>query len=407
MVSYRKILSVGYLCHDMSIRSSACIAGAYEHPTREAPDKSTAQLHAEIARGTLEDAGIEKDDVDGYLTAGAPGWLQGLTMADYLGLNDLSYVDTTDVGGSSYISHVGHAAAAIKTGKANVVLITLAGRPRSASGGADPEGGSMPAPGSAFENVFGTSTAGSYALAAQRHMAEYGTTPKQLAEIRVAASQHAQHNDNAIHQNPVTVEDVVNSRMISDPLHLLDCCVISDGGGGLLVVSPEVADDLDRESPVILGHGEAPKHREAGRMDITYTGAVESGPRAFEEADICPDDIDYASIYDSFTITVLETLEDLGFCEKGEGGSFVEGGALQAPDGELPFNTDGGGLCNNHPGNRGGMTKVIEAVRQLRDEANPEVQVDDCELALAHGTGGNISTRMESVTLVLGEEGYL
>ncbi|WP_042663391.1 thiolase domain-containing protein [Haloferax sp. ATB1] len=391
----------------MSIRGAAHIAGAYEHPAREAPDKSTAQLHAEIARGTLADAGIEKDSVDGYMTAGAPGWLQGLTMADYLGLDNLSYVDTTDVGGSSYVSHVGHAAAAIAAGKANVVLITLAGRPRSESGGADPDGSPSPSPGSAFENVFGPSTVGLYALAAQRHMSEYGTTPEQLAEIRVAASQHAQYNDNAMHQDPVAVEDVVSSRLISDPLHLLDCCVISDGGGGLLVVSPEVADDLDRDSPVVLGHGEAPKHRDAGRLDLTYTGAVDSGPRAFEEAGVCPADIDYASIYDSFTITVLETLEDLGFCDKGEGGEFVEGGTLQAPDGELPFNTDGGGLCNNHPGNRGGMTKVIEAVRQLRGEANPGVQVEDCDVALAHGTGGSIASRMESVTLVLGKEGYL
>lgn len=391
----------------MSVRGAAHIAGAYEHPSREASDKSTAQLHAEIARGTLEDAGIEKDAVDGYMTAGAPGWLQGITMADYLGLDNLSYVDTTDVGGSSYISHVGHAAAAIATGKANVVLITLAGRPRSESGGADPDSSAMPAPGSAFEDVFGPSTVGMYALAAQRHMAEYGTTPEQLAEIRVAASQHAQYNEHAMHQEPVTVEDVVSSRMISDPLHLLDCCVISDGGGGLLVVSPEVADDLDRDSPVVLGHGEAPKHRDAGRLDLTYTGAVDSGPRAFDEAGVRPDDVDYVSIYDSFTITVLETLEDLGFCDKGGGGEFVEGGTLQAPHGELPFNTDGGGLCNNHPNNRGGVTKVIEAVRQLRGEANPEVQVKECDVALAHGTGGNIASRMESVTLVLGEEEYL
>ena len=154
----------------------------------------------------------------------------------------------------------------------------------------------------------------------------------------------------------------------------------------------------------VLGHAEAPKHTDNGRLDLTYTGAVFSGPRAFAEAGVTPADIDYASIYDSFTITVLETIEDLGFCAKGDGGRFVLDGALVAPDGRLPFNTDGGGLCNNHPGNRGGMTKVIEVVRQLRGEAHPAVQVRDCRLALAHGTGGSLGTRMGSSTLILGRE---
>ena len=154
----------------------------------------------------------------------------------------------------------------------------------------------------------------------------------------------------------------------------------------------------------MLGHGEALKHSDNGRIDVTVTGAARSGPAAFEEAGLTPADVDYVSIYDSFTITVLETIEDLGFCAKGDGGPFVSDGALVSPDGRLPFNTDGGGLCNNHPGNRGGMTKVIEAVRQLRGEANPAVQVPECEIALAHGTGGTLSGRMGSVTLVLGRE---
>ena len=180
--------------------------------------------------------------------------------------------------------------------------------------------------------------------------------------------------------------------------------MLDDGGGAVVVVSPEVAADLDRECPTVEGQAEAAKHVEGGHLDVTYTAAVESGPRAFAEAGIDHDDVDYASIYDSFTITVLETIEDLGFCAKGEGGAFVEGGTLQAPDGDLPFNTDGGGLCNNHPGNRGGMTKIIEAVRQLRGEANDPVQVPDCEVAIAHGTGGSIGTRMGSCTLVLGAD---
>jgi acetyl-CoA C-acetyltransferase len=178
--------------------------------------------------------------------------------------------------------------------------------------------------------------------------------------------------------------------------------VVTDGGGALVVVSPEVARDLDRTSVRLLGHGEAPKYPAGGRIDLTYTGAVWSGPVAFEQAGLKPADIDYASIYDSFTITVVECLEDLGFCEKGQGGPFVAEGSLRAPYGRLPFNTDGGGLCNNHPGNRGGMTKVIEAVRQLRGEAHPAVQVPGCQFALAHGSGGSLGTRMSSATVILG-----
>ncbi len=238
-----------------------------------------------------------------------------------------------------------------------------------------------------------------YALAAQRHMYEFGTTSEQLAEIKVAASLHAQHNPHALLQRPVTVDEVLESPMISTPLHRLDCCVITDGGGAVVVVHPDVARDLPRRTVKILGHGEAPKHADNGRIDLTYSGAVWSGPRAFEEAGVTPADIDYACIYDSFTITVLMTLEDLGFCEKGKGGEFVTGGTLVAPDGKLPFNTDGGGLCNNHPGNRGGITKIIETVRQLREEAHPAVQVPDCTIALAHGTGGSLANRMGSATL--------
>jgi acetyl-CoA C-acetyltransferase len=168
------------------------------------------------------------------------------------------------------------------------------------------------------------------------------------------------------------------------------------------VVDPAVAKDLGDRCVTVLGQGEAVKHTDNGGIDLTFTAAVESGPRAFDEAGVAPKDIDYASIYDSFTITALMAIEDLGFCPKGKGGKFVQDGALQAPHGVLPFNTDGGGLCNNHPSNRGGVTKVIEAVRQLRGEAHPEVQVPDCELALAHGTGGSIGSRMGSATVIMG-----
>ncbi len=394
----------------MSIRGEAAIAGIYEHPQREIPDKSTAQVHAEVIKGALSDAGLAKDDVDSLLLTG-PGTMATVSMADYLGMSggQLSYLDSTQIGGSSYVAHVGHAAAAIAEGKAEVAVISLAGRPRSAGREVGTNTGSVGrrTPQAAFEDTYGGALVGMYAMAATRHMHEYGTTAEQLAEIRVAASEHAQYNEDAMYQDPVTVDDVVTSRLISDPLHLLDCCVISDGGGAIVVVSPDVAAELDQECPVVLGHGEAPKGHDAGDIDLTHTGAVWSGPAAFEEAGLGPDDVDHISVYDSFTITVLETIEDLGFCEKGEGGEFVEDGTLQAPDGDLPFNTDGGGLCNNHPANQGGMTKVIESVRQVRGEANPEVQVPDCEVSLAHGTGGNLGTRMGSATLVIGEEGYL
>ncbi len=385
----------------MSLRGAAFIAGAFEHPRRDIPDRTVAQVHAEVADGALRDAGLSIADVDAYYCAGdAPGF-GALSMAEYLGLRCRTY-DSTESGGSSYLVHVGHAAAAIAAGHASVALITLAGTPRN--GGAPPGGGAAfsAAPEAEFENLWGSSVVANYALAARRHMHEFGTTSEQLAEIKVAASLHARHNPHAFLRDVVTVEEVVASPVVADPLHRLDCCVITDGGGALVVVSPEVAASLDRTSVKVLGHGEAAKGGAGGRVDLTFTGAVWSGPAAFAEAGVTPADIDYVSIYDSFTITVLITLEDLGFCAKGDGGRFVLDGRLVAPHGGLPFNTDGGGLCNNHPANRGGMTKVIEAVRQLRGEATPAVQVPDCQLALAHGTGGALSTRMLSSTLVLG-----
>lgn len=387
----------------MSLRGAAFIAGAYEHPGRELPDHTLARIHTEVALGALADAGLTPGDVDGYFCASdAPGF-GGLSMADHLGLR-CRHIDSTETGGSSYLIHVGHAAAAIAAGKCSVALVTLGGKPRT---GGPPPGGSgrvANAPESSFETMWGVGVAANYALAARRHMHEFGTTSGQLAEIKVAASLHAQHNPHAFLPDPVRIEDVVDSPLVADPLHRLDCCVITDGGGAVVVVSPEIARDLDRPCAKILGQGEAIKHTDNGRIDLTYSGAVWSGPAAFAEAGVTPADIDYVSIYDSFTITVLITLEDLGFCEKGRGGAFVSDGALVAPHGRLPFNTDGGGLCNNHPGNRGGMTKIIEAVRQLRGEAHPEVQVPDCRLALAHGTGGSLSLRMGSATLILGRE---
>ena len=384
---------------------TAYIMGAFEHPTRKAPDKSVAQLHAEVAKGALADAGLTKDDIDGYFCAGdAPG-IGCLSMADYLDLK-LRHVDTTETGGSSYLIHVAHAAQAIAAGKCRVALITLAGRPRSEMTGGGTIGRLLAPnqPDLEWEHPYEATIPSMYALCARRHMHEFGTTSEQLAWIRVAASHHAQHNPNAMMRDVVTVDDVLGSPMISDPLHRLDCCVVSDGGGALVVVAPEIARDLKRPKVKLKGSGEATKGQNGGAVDLTYSAAAWSGAAAFAEAKVTVADIKYASIYDSFTVSVLLQIEDLGFCEKGRGGAFVSDGNLISGVGKLPFNTDGGGLCNNHPANRGGMTKVIEAVRQLRGEAHPAVQVPNCDLALAQGTGGSLGTRHGSATLILERE---
>ncbi len=404
----------------MTLNGKAAIVGAYEHPTRNAEKLSVLRLHADVAKGALADAGLTKDDIDGYFCAGdAPG-LGTATVAEYLGLK-LRHVDSTECGGSAPILHVAHAAAAIAAGRCNVALITLAGRPRAAmaeaqakAAAAGPGKDGKPAkpplalrppdpdcPELAFELPYGPATQNLYAMVARRHMHEFGTTSEQLAWIKVAASHHAQHNPNAMLRKVVSVEDVVSSPMVSDPLHRLDCCVMSDGGGALIVARPEIARQLKRPVVMVRGTGEAPKHGMGGRIDLTWSAAALSGPRAFEEAGITPAQIQYASLYDSFTITVLMQLEDLGFCKKGEGGRFVMDGGLISGVGRLPFNTDGGGLCNNHPANRGGVTKVIEAVRQLRGEAHPAVQVKDCTWALANGIGGALASRHTAGTLIL------
>ena len=388
----------------MSIKGKAYIVGAYEHPTRKAPDKSVAQLHAESAKGALDDAGLTKNDIDGYFCAGdAPG-LGPLSMADYMGLK-LRHMDSTDTGGSSYLIHVAHAAQAIALGKCDVALVTLAGRPRSeGSSGTQARNYGASAPDMPFEFPYGMATANGYGMVAMRHMHEFGTTSEQLAWIKVAASHHAQYNPNAMLKEVVTVEEVLASPLIADPLHRLDCCVVSDGGGALILAKPEIARSLKRPLVRLLGAGESPRGQRGGKLDLTTSGAAWSGPAAFAEAGVKPADIQYASIYDSFTITVLMQLEDLGFCKKGEGGKFVADGNLISGVGKLPFNTDGGGLCNNHPANRGGMTKVIEAVRQLRGEAHAKVQVPNCRLALAQGTGGQLGSRHGSATLIMERE---
>jgi acetyl-CoA C-acetyltransferase len=388
----------------MSIKGKAYIVGAYEHPTRNAVGMSVGQLHADVAKGALDDAGLTKDDVDGYFCAGdAPG-VGPFSMVEHLGLK-ARYVDSTDTGGSSYQLHVQHAAEAIAAGKCNIALVTLAGRPRAGATGVRLKPPDEDAPELQFEAPHAVFPLNSYAMVARRHMYEYGTTSEQLAWVKVAASHHAQYNPHAMLPKVVTVEDVLKSPMAADPLHRLDCCVVSDGGGAIIVTRPEIAKSLKRPLVRVLGASHAMKHSDGGNIDLTYSATVWSAPPAFAEAGVAPKDIQYASFYDSFTITVVMQVEDAGFCAKGEGGKFVADGNLISGVGKLPFNTDGGGLCNNHPANRGGMTKILEAVRQLRGEAHPKVQVKDCKLALANGTGGALGGRHVGGTVILEREG--
>ena len=386
----------------MTSNHAAFIAGAYEHPLRKAPYKTIAQLHAEVAAGALADAGLQFENVDGFFTAGDSPGLGPLSMAEYMGIRPRHF-DATDSGGSSYIVAVNHAAHAIAAGSCDVALVTLAGKPRSGirtvgdtSIVSDNEAPDVP-----YEAPFALGIVDAYAMSAKRHAYEFGTTAEQLAWVKVAASVHAQHNENALLRNVVTVDEVLESPMISDPLHRLDCCVITDGGGALVIVRPEVARALKRPLVGIRGGGEAVRGVGGGHIDLVSSAGRESGREAFRQAGVTARDIKYASLYDSFTITVIVQLEDLGFCPPGEGGRFVQDGGLIARHGRLAVNTDGGGLCNNHPGNRGGMTKVVEAVRQLRGEAHPAVQVENADLALAHGTGGFLATRHGSATVIL------
>lgn len=382
--------------------SSAYVAGIYEHPLRIAPDKSVAQLHMECARGALADAGLEFSDVDGFFGGRDIPGSNASWLVDYLNLK-LRHIDTTDTGGCSNLIHVAHAAQAIATGKCSVALITQAGRPRSEgqATGTKPRPGECERPDMPWDIAYRPVIATLYGMMAQRHAHEYGTTPEQLAWIRVAASAHAQHNPHAMYRTPVTVEDVLASPMVANPLRRLDCCVISDGGGALVMVNQAVARTLRQPLVRIRGCGETIYTQDAGRSDFTTSGALRSGAAAFKQAGISAADVKYASIYDNFTIMALMQIEDLGFCKKGEGGPFVADGNLISGKGSLPINTDGGGLCNNHPSNRGGVIKLMEAVRQLRGHAHPAVQVPDCDIALACGPGGSVGSGHGHATVIM------
>ncbi len=378
-------------------RAEIAVVGAYEHPTRWAPDKTAYQIAAEAARGALEEAGLTFADVDGYACSGV-GPIGVLSMCHHLDLQP-DWLDSTAIGGSSFVAQVLNAAAAIRDGLCTTVLITYGSTAASERFAVGTGGGSAGDPPDAFEGVYGPTVVGAYAMVAQRHMHQYGTTSEQLAEIAVTMRRHAGLNPHAKYRDPITVEDVLASRVISSPLHLLDCCVISDGGGALVLTSAERAKDLKSTPVRVLGGGVAARHSGVGVRDITDIAARQSGKRAFERAGVSHDDVDLCMIYDSFTITVLSTLENLGFCEAGEGGAFVQGGRIGL-GGALPLNLDGGGLSSNHPGMRG-MFLVIEATKQLRAECGGR-QVANAEVALCHGTGGFLGIQHSGATLVLG-----
>ena len=392
----------------VDLRKAAAIVGIYEHPARYAPDKSELQIQAESVIQALADAGLSKEDVDGLFSSSMSVRMANVTLADYMDLYP-TYADDTSVGGASFEFHLGHALTAIAAGRIDVAVITYSTLPRSGgisigTGGAARLGPPKlnPSPDS-FEELYGFTTVGLYAMLAQRHMHLYGTTSEQLAEIAVAARNHASLNPQALYRDPITIQDVVNSRMISDPLHLLDCCVISDGGGAVVLASAEVARNC-RQTPIwVLGQAEGIAHQGAGRRDLMNLAAAQTSTPAMAMAGVTHEDFDMAMIYDSFTITVLMTLEELGFCKKGEGGDFVSNGRIQL-GGQLPINTDGGGLSSNHPGMRG-LFLLLEATRQLRHQFKETPrQVPDCKIVLCHGTGGTLAARHSGSTVVLGRD---
>jgi acetyl-CoA acetyltransferase len=382
----------------LSTRGKAAIVGAAESDLGEVgPGLTPLDLVGQAADRALADAGLNIGDIDGLFSASAYYSMATVSAGEYLGIRP-RYSDATNMGGSSFVSHLLHAATAIDAGLCEVALVIYASTQRSGGGFRG-----LSDPPNPYETPYGPRYPVSmYALAASRHMHEYGTTREQLAEVAVTAREWAKLTPKAFKRDHLTVEDVLASRMISSPLSLLDCCLVTDGGGALVVTSAERAMDLRKAPVYLLGAGEAHWHRNISQMpDLTVTAAAESGPRAYEMAGVRPEDVDVALLYDAFTINTILFLEDLGFCEKGEGGTFLEGGRI-APGGELAVNTNGGGLSYSHPGMYG-LLLLIEAVRQLRGECG-ERQVEGAEVALAHGNGGVLSSQ---VTAVLGTQSVL
>lgn len=375
----------------------ARIIGAFEHPGRKLPGYTLDRLYLEIAAGVLQDAGLGVDDIDGLLHTAFPGF--GTSLAETLGLRNLRFGDNADTGGSSYVSHLGRAAWLVQEGRCKAVLVIHGGLPLQSANHGTPRASTAP-----FEQAHGGTLVAQYAQVAQRHMYEHGTPGSLLAEIKAQQSVHASHNPHALLRNVVTVEEVLESPWIAAPLHRLDCCVTTDSGGAYIVVSEEYAKELGKTGVKVLAAEEAYLHSNNGVWDITKSIAATTGRRVFETTGLTPEDMDYASMYDSFTITVLVNLEGLGFFEGRAAEAFIRDGGLTANSGAdhgIPVNTDGGGLNNSHPDRRGGMVRVIEAVRQLRGDANPGVQLRDPEFAVVHGSGMSLGARAAGATAIL------
>ena len=374
-----------------------CIVGVGESECGNVPDKSALQLHQQAARAALDDTGLAKTDIDGLFSCG-DDWMHLLQLAEYLGLRP-AHMDCTQVGGASWELFVAHAAAALQAGRCHAALLvygsTLRSDLRRRRRVIDQPAPRGPAQ---FESAYGLTLIGKYALAARRHMHEYGTTSRQLATVAVTANRWAQRNPRAFHfGTPLSLDDALRSRMLADPLRQADCCLRTDGGGAVVLTTEERARDL-RQTPIyVLGSGEAVSHLHMSQWpDMPDLVARDSARRAFEQAGISAKDVDVLQTYDAFTIMVLLSLEAMGFCGRGESGAFVESGAL-APGGALPTNTDGGALAANHPGMRG-VFLLIEAARQLRGEC-AERQVPNARIAVCNGVGGYLSS---CATVVLG-----
>jgi len=379
------------------VQPRICIVGVGESDCGDVPDKSTLQLHQQAAKAALDDAGLKKDDVDGLFSCG-DDWTHTLQLAEYLGLHP-AYVDSTQIGGASWELFVEHAVAALRAGLCTVALLVYGSTVRSDLRRRRLRDFIPPPHGPAqYEAPYGLTLVGKYALAARRHMHEYGTTRRQLASVAVAMNQWAQLNPKAFHHGkPLHVDDALKTRMIADPLRQADCCLRTDGGGAVILTTAERAGDLRAKPVQVLGTGEAVSHLHMTQWsDMPDLVAATSGRKALEQAGIAPRDVHVLQVYDAFTILVLLTLEALGFCGRGESGPLAESGAL-APGGALPTNTDGGGLACNQPGMRG-VFLLIEATRQLRGECGPR-QIANAQVALCNGTGGYLSA---CGTVVLG-----
>lgn len=386
----------------MSLKNRVAIVGADE--TDEigiVPNMTPIMMHAQAARNALRDAGIDKSEVDAVFTCGV-GAMASTQVCEYLGIIP-KYTDSTMTGGSSFVIHVEHAAAAINAGLCSVALITHGETGFSSRNRRGPRGGGFfdsTLPAAQFEMPYGVGGPPSvYSMAAMRHMHQYGTTSEHLAEIAVATRKWAQLNPRAMMRDDLTIDDVLSSRWISYPFHIYDCCLVTDAGGAVVVVGADRAREFKKKPVWVLGSGEASTHQSILSMpDITQTPARYSGKAAFEMAGVTHDDIDVVEVYDSFTYTALVTIEELGFCEKGEGGPFLAN-QRTAPGGDFPMNTNGGGLSYTHPGMYG-MFILIEAVRQLRGECGPR-QVPNAKLACVNATGGVLSA---TGTLILGAD---